>query len=574
MYTSIKNVQIIIALLKSYGIRHIVISPGSRNIPFTASVENDDYFKCYSIVDERSAAFFGIGLIQQLKEPVVICCTSGTAVCNYISAVTEAFYQKLPLVVVTADRDKYCLNQLEDQDIPQMSFFSRITKKSVNVPIIESDREFDYSVRIVNEALLELFHHGTGPVHLNMQIAIGPQETDFSLAELPQIRKINRHMVNKKDSLKEFAQRLSSAKKVMVIYGQSQPASKEMRESVEKFFNSFNCFIAVELMSNIKCNGCIDIDNAPHFPTPELIQEYIPEIVISVNGNFLSDYKGQMKRNWNFEHWLVCEEGYLADPYHKLTEIFEGSTKDFFDTMSSYAQKKRSDYSYYELWKNHVDNLPVANDEYCDIYAVKKFMECIPENSVLHMANSSSVRLAQIFKLKDNIQVYCNRGTNGIDGSMSSFIGNAIATDSLCFLVIGDLSFFYDMNALWNRYIGKNIRIMLNNNFGAGIFHYIRKKEMFPSLDLHTAAEHDGQAKSWVESRGFRYLSAHNKEEFDVAIKEFVSSQSDKPIIMEVFTDKEEDAKALRNYYSSAPIDNKTKIKKGLKKMIKKVIGE
>lgn len=576
MYTVIKNVQIVISLLKQYGIRHIVLSPGTRHIPFIASVESDPFFKCYSIVDERSAAFFGIGLIQELREPVAVCCTSGTAVCNYISAVTEAFYQKLPLVAITADRDAYCLNQLEDQDIPQMSYFKEITKKSVNLPIITSERDYEYSVRLVNDALLELDHHGKGPVHINMQIGIGPQETDFSADKIPEVKKINRHFVNNREDMRQAAERLKKSKKIMVIYGQSSPADEELIKSVEGFFKSYSCIIGVELMSNLNCEGTIDIDNVPHFNSEQFDSECIPDIVITVNGNFLSDYKWALKNSWKFEHWLVCEEGYVADPYKKLTDIFEGTAKDFFNILAEAATEERTDYSYFKAWQNLVDNIPLPGDSYNDIYTVKRFMEAIPENSILHMANSNSVRLAQIFPVKKNVSVYCNRGTNGIDGSMSSFIGAAAVSNKLSFLLIGDLSFFYDMNGLWNRYIGKNIRIMLNNNQAAGIFHYTRTKKLFPNIDMHIAAGNDGVAKAWVESRGFKYLSARNKEEFDEAIAEFVSEESNHPIFLEAFTDTEENASALRQYYSEGNKTNtedatlKSEMKRFVKRMLRK----
>lgn len=572
MYTVIKNVQIIISLLKQYGIRHIVISPGSRNIAFVTSVENDPFFKTYSIVDERSAAFFGVGLIQELHEPVAICCTSGTAVCNYVSAVTEAFYQKLPLVVITADRDEYCLNQLEDQTVPQMSYFHDITKKSVNIPIIESKRDYEYAVRIANEALLELNHHGTGPVHINMPIAIGPLEIDFSTKTLPNVRKIERHLVFDRNDMRRMAQELSNAKRILVVYGQNAPASDEMKEVVEQFFHAYNCVIGVELMSNFRCEGCVDINNAPHFWSEDFEKQCVPEIVITVNGNFLSDYKGYLKGGWKFKHWLVCEEGYLADPYHKLTDIFEGLTLDFFRMMVEMSPNKRCDYGYFDVWKEQIEHLPVPDDTYCDIYAVKKFMENIPENAMLHMANSNSVRLAQKFPTKKGISVYCNRGVNGIDGSMSSFIGAAAVSNRLSFLVIGDLSFFYDMNALWNRYIGKNIRIMLNNNSGAGIFHYTRSQEQFPNIDQNIAAGHNMSARKWVESCGFKYLAAHDRTEFDIAMEQFVAPDSEQPIFLEVFTDKEENARALRNYYANGNMQN-TGIRNNLKKTIKKVFS-
>ncbi|MCQ5386532.1 2-succinyl-5-enolpyruvyl-6-hydroxy-3-cyclohexene-1-carboxylic-acid synthase [Hungatella hathewayi] len=569
MYTSIKNIQIIIAILKQYNIRHIVISPGARNIPFAHSVERDDFFCCYSITDERSAAFFGIGLIQQLKEPVAICCTSGTAVCNYISAVTEAFYQKLPLVVITADRDEYCLNQLEDQDIPQMSYFKEITKASVNVPIIETIRNEQYAKRLVNTALLALNHHGVGPVHINMQVAIGPQEIEFNTDRLPELTVVRRHTIDNTTDLKMMAKQLTDSKKILVIYGQSAPASPAIIKSVEKFFDTFHCVFGVELMSNLQCRGCIDIDNAPHFMDKNFFSDAEPDIIISLKGNYLSDLKGILKSDtWSFKHWLISGEGEIADPYHKLTDIFECTAQTFLEKMVELAPPESyNNLDYYNFWNDFVMHLPVPNDEYSDLYVAKRFMDLLPNHSMLHLANSNSVRLAEIFSVKPNVEVYCNRGTNGIDGSMSSFIGAASVSNKPSYLIIGDLSFFYDMNALANRYVGKNIRILLNNNNCAGIFHFTRP--MLQNLDNTIAAGNDNIAKQWVESRGFKYLCASNKKEFDSVIEEFMSPVTEGPIFLEVFSDADKNRDKLREYYGMV---NTVSVKSHIKNKVKSIL--
>ncbi len=568
MYSIIRNVSVLVTMLKKYNIKNIVVSPGARNIPIAVSLERDSFFKCYSIVDERSAAFFGLGLIQKLKEPVAICCTSGTAVCNYVSAVTEAYYQKLPLIVITADRNLYYLNQLEDQDIPQMSYFIEITKKSVCLPIIHDEKSEWYCWRLINEAMLEMDHHGMGPVHLNVPVEIGPEETDFSLRELPDLKRIFRTTIESQhEEWLALANKLKKAQKVLIIYGQGFRADVELTDIIGDFFRKYNCVIATELISNIWCAGKVNLHSVFQFHSGDFLLQAEPDIVITLGGNYVSNIKGRLKGDrWNFEHWLVCDDGMIADPYRKLTNIFECSPKTFFHQMVIYGGDDILEHTYYDLWKRNEKQFVQPFNEYNDLYIMSEFMKRIPPNAILHIANSTTVRITELFPIKETVEVYCNRGTNGIDGSLSAFIGAAAVTQELSFLVIGDLSFFYDMNGLWNRYVGKNIRILLSNNSGAGIFHYTRSQKDIPTLDNLVGAEHDGIAKNWVESRGFLYLSSHNMEEFIENIDKFFDSSIDEPVFFEVFTDKEEDAEALRRYYSK----NKT-VLNGVKKITGKL---
>lgn len=445
MYSVIKNVNILVSMLKKYNIKNIVISSGTRNIPIVVSLERDSYFNCYSIVDERSAAFFGLGMIQRLKEPVAICCTSGTAVCNYISAVTEAYYQKLPLVVITADRNLYYLNQMEDQDIPQMSYFTDITKKSVCLPIVTDEKSEWYCWRLINEALLEIDHHGMGPVHINVPVEIGSEETDFSLSELPDLRRIYRVSVeSKQEEWIKFAERLKKTQKILVIYGQGFRADSELSNSISSFFRKYNCVIATELISNIWSEGKVNLHSIFQFHTGDFLEQAEPDIVITLGGNYVSGIKQRLKgKRWNFEHWLVCEDGMLADPYRKLTNIFECSPQFFFHEMNMYSGNDLEKHPYYDLWKNNEKQFIWPLNEYDDLYVMSEFMNRIPDNAVLHIANSTSIRLAELFSVKETVEVYCNRGTNGIDGSLSAFMGAASVTKELSFLVIGDLSFFY-----------------------------------------------------------------------------------------------------------------------------------
>ena len=552
MYSDLKNVQILIALLKEYNIHRIVLSPGGRNVPFVHSVENDPDFTCYSIVDERSAGFFALGIIQKTHEPVAICCTSATAVCNYMSAVNEAFYQKLPLVVLTADRNGYYLNQNEDQMIPQTAIFRDVCKKEVSLPIVKDELDEWYCGRLVNEALSELVHHSVGPVHINFLIEkVG---AGYNTPSLPPVNKIERIMKKNLEAWKTAQEQLYG-KKILLIYGQHLSKQSNIEELLNKFALQYNCVIAADYLSNIHCEKQFNtflISNTNAF---ESLNEILPDIVITMGENYVSEIRNWLKRNiGKFVHWRVNEDGEFADQFHNLKYVFECTDEEFIDKLLPVNEGIQDTNTYYEQWLLLQRKIEFSNLPYSSMYITKRYFEKIPKCSNLHLANSNSVRLAQMFPLDSSISVFCNRGTNGIDGSMSSFMGLAAVSDELSFLLIGDLSFFYDMNALWNRYVGSNIRILLMNNSGASIFHVSPGEKLLPTIDRFTAAEHDAKAESWVKSRGMKYLTASTIEEFEKNIDVFTDTNAKIPMLFEVFTDKAEDADLMKKFYS----DNKT----------------
>ncbi len=562
MRTVHKNVQIIIALLKKKGIKNIVISAGTRHIPLVFSVEEDEFFNCYSIVDERSAGFFALGLIQTLNEPVAIVCTSGTASCNYLSAVTEAYYQHLPLVVLTSDRNQYFLNQQEDQCIPQIELYKNKCRKSVNLPIVRDDREFWYCSRLVNEALLELDHREKGPIHINFQIddnyPIEWGTFKFDDEPLPNVTAISRVMATDDDSVwAELATELTN-KKALILFGQNLPLNREQIKIIDDFSKKFNVTFICDKLSNLNIENKIDnsllfgqLDNGDW-------ENICPDIVITMNGNMVTNIKDKLRElgKKGMQHWHISPNGEISDPFMCMSKIVECSPIYCFERLLHYSKVEISDY--YNQWKE-LESKKIVNDvkdcevEYSSVYATKKLLEAIPEKSLLHIANSNSVRIVNMFPIKESIKVYCNRGTCGIDGTMSTFVGQSCISNSLSFLIIGDLSFFYDMNAIWNRYCTPNMRIMLINNSGGAIFHspFYKRVKDFKTIDVHVAAEHKASAKEWVKSRDFEYLSAHNKEEFDSALKIFTKEESDRPIIMEVFTDKDIDTRQMGVVYNS-----------------------
>jgi 2-succinyl-5-enolpyruvyl-6-hydroxy-3-cyclohexene-1-carboxylate synthase len=553
MYSDNQSVQILISLLKEFDIKLAILSPGSRNIPFVHSIEKDPHFDCYSIVDERSAAYFAIGLALEMRQPVIISCTSGTAATNYTSALCEAYDQCLPIVAVTADRNQYYLNQLEDQMIPQPDLYKGSVKKSVTLPIIKDDKDHWYCRRLVNEALLELSHRGGGPVHINIPIEWGLFAQNFNTKKLPVFKPITR--VTRRGMYSgdiDIINELKSKKRILVIYGQSLPVDKEIIKNIEGFASKYPCAIAVETISNLYCEGTINTSLISRTLTKdEFTDKFAPDLVISLNGNYVSTIKGLLKGcSKEFEHWTVNEEGKVVDQFKKLTKIFEGSTEEFFSYFDENGGEPVNHNSYLELWRTGIKRFAKPDFPYSSGYAMQEFTKQIPKDSILHYGNGVAVHVAQYFPLDKSIVTYCHSGTTTIDGSLSAFIGQASASKRLCFMFIGDLSFFYDMNALWNRYVGKNVRILLYNNEGGQTFYWNSLKDI-DSLALHTAAEHFSTAKGWVESRGFMYLSARNRDEFDASLPKFVSAGLDAPVLFEVFTKKETDARILLDYYEN-----------------------
>lgn len=574
MYTEVKSYQYIIALLKKYNIKHLVLSAGSRNVPFVHSVEKDDFFKCYSVVDERSAGYFALGLSQELNEPVVISCTSSTATCNYWPPVAEAYYQNVPLIILTSDRDPEMLGQWEDQMIDQVGMYDRHVKKSVNLPIINNKNDEIYCQRLLNEAFLELNHNGAkGPIHIN--IPTNTYNRTFNVNKLPIPNYIER--IGVLDDWNEKVNKLKLSKKILVICGQKNYTSEKLKKEIRTFFEKYNSAIVVDFMSNIDfeygvntiaCtdNNYIDIDS---------IKKIIPEIVISFGGQIFSNIKNILKEHYGkFEHWLISEDGNVIDAFKSITTVFECTPEYFFEKFNI-ASSNLNDKIYYNEFLSIKNNVIFPELSYSHIYAIKNVVEKIPENSILHLSINDSIRISNYFKINKNIRTYANIGTHGIDGCLSSFLGQASASpEKQAYLIIGDLSFFYDMNALRINCIPKNVHILLINNHGGSEFYY-NKIWQDEKSDLHTSARHETKAEGWVKSNNFKYLSAKNKEEYDKAINDFLNNKNEIPVFFEVFTEMSEDAENLHNILKyNRKKDLKTDIKRATKEFVKKKIGQ
>lgn len=540
-------------ILKKNGIRHFVLSSGTRNIPFVNIVENDSDFNCYSVVDERNAAFFGMGISQKLQEPVVLACTSGTAASNYLTGVTEAYYSHVPLIIITFDRSPYTLDQLETQKINQPAIFEAVTKKSVSVPIIKDEDDVWYTQRIINEAMIALKQRNPGPVHIN--VALGGDTNALITGTLAQkamdsVKSIDYIDFFMDEKWEKRAKELTEDKRVLIVMGQTYPMDKYSKELINEFAKKIQCPILADNLSNFRSENMIYSEAVIKAINGKTVKAFLPDIVISFGANFQERIKDVLKANkGKFEHWSIEPEGIVRDVFKSQTVLFETTVNRFFEKMNSLIEPNENSLQYLNDWKELEAAASLHEMEFTSFNTVKKFSENVPNDSIVHVAILNSTRLSQFFKFDESIEFYANVNTFGIDGCLPTFMGQACVTDKLSFLVIGDLSFFYGMNAIAIKHRKNNIRILVMNNGGAAEFHIQPDSNNMPTIDMHIGCAHNRSVKGWAESMGYEYLCADNEESLDREMRLFVSPEHDKPVIFEVFTDMKKDGEYILNVY-------------------------
>lgn len=549
MYTDKKSILQLAALLKAHGIKRIVLCPGSRNIPLVQTFTNIPEFTCYPVTDERSAGFFAIGLALHGGAPAAVCCTSGTALLNLHPAVAEAFYQQVPLVVISADRPAAWIGQMDGQTLPQPDVFGKLVKKSVNLPEVQTDEDEWFCNRLINEALLELNHHGKGPVHINVPIS----EPFFKLPvdQLPEARVITRYQglsVYDKD-YKPLIERLNRYQRRMVVVGQMSLIYLFDKRYVKMLYKHFAWF--AENISNQTVPGqpIRNIDPLLCSINNEEQEKMRPELLITYGGHIISKrLKNFLRRHPPIEHWHISPDGEVADLFGSLTTVIEMDPFEFLERIAPMMDNRTPEYP--RGWEARSKAVPDVDFPYSEMSAIGKIITRLPSPCSLHLANSSTVRYAQLFNVPADVEILSNRGTNGIEGSLSTALGYATVSEKLNFIIIGDLSFFYDMNALWIPNYGSNVRILLLNNSGGEIFHALPGLELHENARRFVTATHQANAKAWAEDRGFEYLSAHNDAELSAAATYFTQPEiTQKPLLLEVFTEKNPDIELLKNYY-------------------------
>lgn len=544
MYSNEKNSQILIALLKKHNIRTVIASPGTTNINFVASLQHDKYFQIFSSVDERSAAYMACGMAAETLEPVVLSCTGATASRNYVPALTEAFYRKLPILAVTSTQHIGNIGQLIPQVIDRSQTLKDIVKISVTIPTIHDNQDYKAAEIAINEALLELRHKGGGPVHINL---VTTYDKDFSTERLPDIRFIKR--ITSREELPTITQ-----KKVGIFVGNHKKWDAKLTTLVENFCKQYNAVVLCDHTSNyqgkfrifpgIVCGQNLYSAECNNF-----------DLLIHI-GEVSGAYYGLSTK----EVWRINLDGKIADAFGKLTYVFEMSEEDFFSGYASNCSgvTLSSNSNFYTTWKNEVDRLihKIPDLPFSNIWIAQHTIDKLPDNSVLHLGILNSLRSWNFFEGKSSLLGYSNTGGFGIDGGLSSCVGaSVIGKEKLYFIVLGDLAFFYDMNVLGNRHLPPNIRILLvNNGCGTEFKNFNHMAAMFgENADDYIAAKgHFGQrsselVKHYAEDLGFDYMSASSKEEYLQQLEHFLSSESlNQPILFEVFTDSTNESDALR----------------------------
>ena len=564
MYSSVKNVQILISLLKQHNIKYFVNSPGSRNTPLVHSIENDPNFTCFSIVDERSAAFFALGLSEALDEPVCVTCTAATATCNYAPAMKEAYERNIQLVALTADRERYELFQMKEQLINQVNMYNEFVKYAIDVPEVKNLDDELYANRIINEALLELNHNDKGPIQINYSVIDWGK---FSIESIPKQRVISR--IEKEEiNSEELKEKLENKSRIIFYIGMDISKNDELTKLLNIVEKQNNCVVLCDNYSNIDGEHFINASVLGECITRNEIDKMIPDLVITIGTVFYSPLRNYLaSKKYNFEHWHIAVDGVINDAFKKLTTVFECLPVEFLNAIQN--ESGNNSYQYYKQWKDRIDKVQYNNLGFSNFSVIKDFCDKVPENSIVQTIVLNAIRISNYFGFKDSVKCYANVGADGIDGALSTFIGEANATDKLSFLLIGDLSFLYDLNSI--DYVDKNnMRILVINNYAGAEFYKNFGLKMIPTLDKHVAARHHTKIKNAILSKNVEYIKAENQEELNDGLKKLVG-ESDKPIILEVFTDANTDASTLKKFWSDNRIENsQEKVKKLLKKVLSK----
>ena len=570
MYSSERNVQILISLLKAHGVKKMVLSPGSANASFVGSVQFDKDFQLYSCIDERSAAYMACGLSEESGEPVVICCTGATASRNYMPALTEAFYRKIPIIAITATRNIALLGHNRDQLIDRTVTPKDIVVKSVHLPVVATkDDEWECNVKI-NDALLEMHRNGGGPVHINLTTSYS---TDFSVKEIPKERVIER--VTDINAAPELPNG-----NIGIFVGAHSRWDERLTSAVDNFCKCNNAVVFYDQTSNyagefgVPC-GLFGICGFPPLGI---------DLIIHL-GNISAAWPTSGKATWR-----VNPDGEIRDTYRSLENIFQMSEAEFFE---HYIDRKKSvKASLFDKVKESYKKafLQLLDKEeqipFSSLWMAQKMHKKIPSGSVMHFGILNSLRCWNCYELDSTIRGYSNTGGFGIDGGVSSLIGASLVNpDKLYFGIFGDLAFFYDMNSIGNRHIGSNVRIMVVNNGLGGEFKNILgnvqkagfgdKANDYISAYGHYGTKSPNLLKHFSEDLGFKYLSADSKSSFESVFEEFLSEDDcGMPVFFEVFVDDHDDADAIKYLKTNIKFNFGEEFAKSGKRFVKSILGE
>lgn len=566
-YVSEKNHLILLSLLKAYGIRKVIASPGATNITLVASMQHDPYFEIFSCVDERSAAYMACGMAEQTGEPVVISCTGATSAREYMPGLTEAYYRKLPVIAITSTQDVSRVGHLIAQVTDRSVRPKDIVVESVHLQTIkDSTDEWDCMIK-TNKALSALTWHGGGPVHINLTTTYSK---DYSIQALPDVKKINRYV--RGDVFPPIPDG-----RIAVFVGAHPIWNDEETKAINNFCSAHDAVVLCDHTSNYRGKYRVD-SSLVGLQTKYTSQLLDIDLLIHI-GEISGAYDGMAFRPKKV--WRVAMDGEIRDQFKKLIAVFEMPEKIFFE---HYAKGEKESF-YLATWKSENERLRKLIPElpFSNIWIAQQISHRIPSASVLYLGILNSLRSWNFFETPATVAVHSNTGGFGIDGILSTLIGSSFGnTNQLHYAILGDLSFFYDINSLGNRHVGNNVRILVVNNGKGMEFRLINHNgSMFGDETdkfIAAAGHHGNQSpkiiKHWAEDLGYEYLFADTKDDFlKVADRFLTPSITEKPMVLEVFTTTENETGALKQL-EELVIDSKLFLKNEVKSVVKNAVGQ
>ncbi len=567
-----KSIQQIVLTLAGLGLKNVIISPGSRNAPLTISFNQHPQFECLSIRDERSAAFFALGKAMELKEPVALLCTSGSAALNYAPAIVEAYYQRISLIIITADRPPEWIGQQDGQSIKQENIYHNYIRKSYTLDGEATDEaKLWYNTRCLNEGFAVATQIDPGPVHFNVPLSeplYNLEEIDSSVPKIISVPETKR-LLNDKE-LRELQDVFANSKKVMILAGQQAP-DPELNSMLAQMAAYSNTILLCESTTNIHHADFIaNIDRCIVSFNEEEIPHFMPDLLITIGDAIVSKkIKAILRKNKPRQHWNIHPHDAFIDSYKALTRSIFMEANEFLKqflsapwavssplTTSKAMQQFEMHLSgYKKLWRQRASILQnkhrefVSHLEYSDLFVFSKIYNKIPEGTCVHFSNSSPIRYAQLFDNSHIKSTHCNRGVSGIDGCTSTAMGAASSHPEQSYVLItGDVAFFYDNNAFWNNQLPENLKIILINNSGGGIFRIIEGPSDAKELEDFFETKHNTSAKKLIEFYKWNYLSANDEKTLGPALDHFFDLQQ-RRIVLEIFTPNEVNPKVLASYF-------------------------
>ncbi|MBK9760456.1 MAG: 2-succinyl-5-enolpyruvyl-6-hydroxy-3-cyclohexene-1-carboxylic-acid synthase [Flavobacteriales bacterium] len=541
-------------LCAAKGVHHAVISPGSRSAPLVIAFNAHQDITCLQVIDERSAAFFALGMAQQLHAPVALICTSGSAILNFGPAIAEAFYQRVPLLVITADRPEEWVDQGEGQAIRQKDVLALHVKRSIQLPRNSSDDLSRWHCgRLINEAIDSTLLPVPGPVHVNVPFAEPLYGTTGMVGGSRLIAPVMTESFILPDHARWLVHQLSTSLKVMVIAGQGV-WSEGLKKQLQVFASLPQVTVHTEAMSNLDDPSLITCSHrAIEGVTEKNESDLKPDLLITFGGAIVGKRVKSLLRKWKPEqHWNVDLGQRHFDTYQSLTHDIAVSPEVFFAQIT--GSLKGNDSIYHEAWKmvdervRGLHNRLIGAAPFCDLTVFNTLNDRIPGDSDVHVANSTPARYVQLFDRVRAHRWFGNRGTSGIDGCTSTAVGAVHVTQKLTTLITGDTAFCYDSNAFWNEHLSPLLKVIVIDNGGGNIFRYIDGPDQDAELLKWFEAPHTRDIEKLVKSYDLPYYHANDEASLLQGLDKLYATHS-KPAVLHITTNALTSPQVLRDYF-------------------------